>query len=170
MRLDPLAERLAALGGTRACSGCTRVVALAVLREGRCPLCRRSAPGPRVAVPVPVVLEPGVVYVDASWRDGLAGLAVVGALGEHVRQTRTRSNVAAEVEAVTWAIELARGREEERLLFRTDSVSAAHHASSRCAARRRALWEAEWVPRRLNRRADQLSREARLSGTTEETT
>lgn len=172
VRLDPLSEYLASRGGTAACRSCTLVVPTGRLLHGVCPACLRPrpAPGPRVAGQVPVVSEPGAVYVDASWRDGVAGLAVVGALGEHRRVFLCRSNVVAEVEAVSWALRLARGREDEYLLFRTDSVPAARVAGAVCSARRRPLWEAEWVPRRRNRRADQLSREARLSGTTEETT
>lgn len=142
---------------------CTRVVSVAVLQEGLCPVCRRvPAPaGVIVERERAVALERGVVWVDASWRDGLAGLAVVGELGEHSRPFLCRSNVAAEVEAMRWALLLAHEAGVVELMVRTDSQSAQRFGSR--AVLRRLAWVVEWVPRRLNRRADLLSRRARLT-------
>jgi hypothetical protein len=158
---DPIAERLF---GTEPCLSCTRVVSLAVLIDGYCPACRRPrATRPAVALELDDLdaPEPGCVYVDASWHRGVAGLAVVGALGAHSRRVDSPSNVAAEVEALRWALRLAKAIDASTITFRTDSESAARYGA-RAVPRGRA-WVVEWVPRRHNRLADRLSRAARLA-------
>lgn len=160
-RTDRLGDLVTGIGGTAPCASCTRVVSMSVLQEGLCPPCRRVPATAAVLVKRERALERGVVWVDASWRDGVAGLAVVGELGEHSRPFLCRSNVAAEVEAMRWALRLAREAGVVELVIRTDSQSAQRFGSR--AVPRRFAWVVEWVPRHLNRRADHLSRRARLA-------
>jgi hypothetical protein len=158
-KTDRFAELMAGIDGTLACLGCTRVVAVAVLQNGLCPPCRRIPSAPRV-VKLDLDVEEGMVYVDASYRDGVAGIAVIGALGTHSRRLECLSNVEAEIEAMRWALRLAKHRRVVEMTFRTDSQSAArfeHNATPRWAS-----WVVEWVPRYRNQKADRLSRRARL--------
>jgi hypothetical protein len=161
-----LDERMRALAGTAACVSCTMVFPLPDLDEARiCNLCRtrtrRSKLRQRDLSRATPQLEPHVVYVDASWRDGVAGLAVVGALGEHSDRVETPSSTSAEVLAMQWAFCLARGQRANGLTFRTDSQNAAAWAMG-CAPKRGA-WAVEWVPRHRNIVADRVAGDARLA-------
>lgn len=106
--------------------------------------------------------EPHVVYVDASFRDGYAGLAVVGALGQHSDFTEASSSTHAEVMALHWAISIAKRIGRTDLIFRTDC-----HAASRAWPAqhlKKMGWTIEQVPRRRNQRADMLAGRARSEG------
>lgn len=100
----------------------------------------------------------GIVYVDASYDDGYAGLAVVGALGEHHRSLSADSSVQAEVLALGWAISIAYAGKLRDLTFRTDCQAAyeVHKDTGKKLG-----WTVEWVSRRHNVEADRLAGLAR---------
>jgi hypothetical protein len=156
-------------GLRRRCHWCTRWRPLArFLDERTCEDC--AAPGGRApdgAVPPPppasATTPPPdgrrVVLVDASFSEGVAGLAVVGALGRHSRREELPSSVVAERRALAWAMDIARdlGERERDLVFRTDCSSIVAHAR-RNASRR---WTVEHVPRSGVREAHLLAGRAR---------
>lgn len=107
-----------------------------------CGLLQRGAPPPAPAAP-----PAGVVYVDASVRDGVAGLAVVGALGEFTRRVSTDSSMSAERWALEWAFAIAREQDRRDLVFRCDCVGVIKRFNGSPARR----WVIEHVPRKLNR-------------------
>lgn len=134
------------------CEGC---------RSGRpddgaqCPWCGLLQDASWAPAPAPVV--PGAVYVDASVRDGVAGLAVVGALGEFTRRVSTDSSMTAERWALEWGFAIAREQDRRDLLFRSDCVGVVKRFNGNAARG----WVVEYVPRRLNQRAHSLSVVAR---------
>jgi hypothetical protein len=104
-------------------------------------------------------MSPRYVNIDASWRDGYAGIAVVGALGTHARCIRTRSSTEAEKEAMRLAFALARCSDDGRgvLVFRTDCATAAGAFTASIAKG----WRTELVPRRQNTVAHGVASRAR---------
>jgi len=93
------------------------------------------------------------VYVDASVREGVAGLAVVGALGEFTRRVSTDSSMTAERWALEWGFAIAREQDRRDLLFRSDCVGVVERFNGSPARG----WVVEYVPRKLNQRAHHLS-------------
>jgi hypothetical protein len=91
---------------------------------------------------------PRYVYTDASFADGVAAIAVVGALGTHVRCILAANSTTAEHEAMRWAFELARQSDHGRgeLVFRTDCKSTAKAFTAPVARG----WRTEVVPRAQN--------------------
>jgi hypothetical protein len=164
-RIDRFTERMQALqGGSAPCDCCTLVRPGSDLEEGICGTCRSSLIRLRTLVPTTtsqpsVHLEPGIVWADASFDNGVAGIAVCGALGEHVQQVEASSSTHAEVLALRWAMEIARASRAQDLTFRTDCQSAYQN----CRARKSERWVIEQVPRSRNLRADYLARRARLA-------
>lgn len=101
-----------------------------------------------------------VVYVDASWQDGVAGLAVVGVLGVHtLRLEGCRSSTWAEREAMKLAMRIAGQRGLKDLVFRTDCGYVARMWAEGKPSKR---WVVEQVSRDRNRRADRWAKRARL--------
>lgn len=131
---------------------------LVALERSALAAARRGADVPMP--PRPQAKEPpdSVVYVDASYRDGLAGLAVVGALGEHTQKTKASSSVHAEVLALRWAMDMARAAGMKDLTFRTDCQAA---FNALCRSSKKMRWTVEQIPRRRNVRADALAGHAR---------
>lgn len=157
-------------GGTRSCASCGLVrVGSALDDQDVCTACRQAFGRLRARAPQPLAvvtpIEPNVVWVDASYNRGRAGLAVVGALGEHSRSVASVSSVQAEVLALRWAMEIARAGDVCGLTFRTD-CQAAYNVLRQTPERM--YWTVEQVPRRENRRADFLAGRARTM--TKETT
>ena len=101
--------------------------------------------------------EPNAVYVDASFADGLAGLAVVGALGCHSKRVPAASSTEAERLALLWAVKIARQRGLTGMVFRTDN-----EGSTRVQIPQRLESVVEWVPRHRNCEADDLAKRARI--------
>lgn len=159
-------------GGTRPCGWCG--LAMPAEREPDvCEACQASVRRVRkVRVPLPSTpaatedIEPGVIYVDASFRQGMAGLAVVGALGDHQKRVEARSSTQAEVLALAWALEIAKATERWGLTFRTDCQAAFRQfpLSRHRLIGNRLGWTVEQVPRRQNRQADRLAAVARDAG------
>src|SRR5690242_14941623 len=112
IRPDRLTELVQAVkaGGSCPCRCCGIVHPANELSErGICDYCSRALGKVRVNLPAVryhdlATDEPGVVYVDASYRDGVAGLAIVGALGQHSRRIEAVSSTQAETLALGWAI------------------------------------------------------------------
>lgn len=161
-RQDRFTEMMEAVTGegTRPCTSCGVVRPYSSLdASGTCTACHAALERARGYVAdVKRVAEPGVVYVDASWQDGAAGLAVVGELGEHYQGTTASSSTHAEVLALRWAMDIARQRGLRDLTFRTDCSAAL----GQCWGTGRALgWKVEWVSRTRNQHADRLASEAR---------
>lgn len=144
-------------GGSRPCGECGLSTVVADLDErDRCTICRLTDHRAALLGPPPtVVRDPHGVYVDASYRDGRAGLAVVGALGTHTRVVAATGSVAAEVAALRWGVELARRYRSPPVRFYTDSQAAAIAAAG---------WPEHVVqiPRRRNAEADHAARAARM--------
>lgn len=65
-----------------------------------------------------------VVYVDASYHDGLAGLAMTGDLGTRTEVVRTHSSQRAEVLAIQMAIDHARMSGVDLVVVRSDCRAA----------------------------------------------
>lgn len=165
IRPDRFSEMMNAIagGGSQACEGCGLQTWASDLDEHTvCAACRRAFGRLRARVPhVDAVVshaEPNVVWADASYNNGFAGLAVCGALGEHTRTVDARSSTQAEVMALKWAMEIAREGEFRGLTFRTD-CQAAFNVLRQTPARM--YWTVEQVPRRENRRADYLAGKVR---------
>lgn len=164
-KIDRFTERMEALGGSGACACCTLIRPLNTLQEGVCPTCRSSLVRLRKCVPVASTdrynhAEMGVVWADASFRDGIAGLAVCGALGEHYRQVEASTSTHAEVLALRWAREIARAADIRDLTFRTDCQAAYKQFGE---APKGFNWIIEQVPRSKNQRADYLAGRARIA-------
>ena len=102
---------------------------------------------------------PRYVNIDASWRDGHAGIAVVGALGTHARCIRARSSTEAEKEAMRLAFALARCSDDGRgvLVFRTDCATAAGAFTASITKG----WRTELIPRQQNAVAHGVAGRAR---------
>lgn len=166
IRPDRFTETMRAIigGGTQACEGCGLQTWASDLDEHVCGACRTAFGRLRVHIPRPDVpttrLEPNVVWTDASYSHGRAGLAVVGALGEHSRSVEAASSTQAEVLALRWALEIAREGDVYGLTFRTDCQAAFNVLRQ---TPKRCYWTVEQVPRRENRRADYLAGLARRS-------
>lgn len=153
------------------CSVCRLHHPANLVEEGVCSACRRTLKRqstriqkatplspPELAYDQPVEIADNVVFVDASWRDGTAGLAVVGAVGAHSKRIQCSSSNSAECEALRWAFSIARPLGRKDLIFRTDSQRAATtQAPSKTG------WAIEWVPRHKNARADRAATVARLA-------
>jgi ribonuclease HI len=161
-RFDELMSTLIG-AGSKACVVCRLVRPNNNLDEdGRCPYCatRLKAVGKATALQARSTrpLEPNIVYVDASFRDGIAGLAVVGEIGEYSKACPAPTSTAAEVMAFRWALELAEEGGYRDLIFRTDCthVYDLHHRNEY-----RLGWVVEQVPRRENQHADRLAGWAR---------
>jgi ribonuclease HI len=155
---------MAILGGSRPCIWCELVRPVSALSElGICLNCLRSWKGvggrPWSPPAVEAVSNAAGVYVDASYRDGIAGLAVCGALGGHHKRVRASGCNQAEVRALKWAIQIATDVAASGLVFYTDSQCAYLWFYQR---ERGHGWVAKQVPRGLNRRADRLAGVARL--------
>lgn len=165
VRTDRFTDMIHAIagGGSEACESCGLQTWASNLDEHAvCAACRRAFGNLSVRVPhVETVshAEPNVVWADASYSDGFAGLAVCGALGEHTRTVDARSSTQAEVMALKWAMEIARASDLRGLTFRTDCQAA---FKVLCQTPKRMYWTVEQVPRRQNRRADYLAGRARL--------
>lgn len=167
-RFDEMMENLIA-GGTRRCESCRMPRPAQQFSGSTCKACcyklkridaaakaeeRQSRREQRVLRPV----GDGVVYVDASFRDGFAGLAMVGALGDHYRSIGADSSTQAEVMALGWAMSMARANRLHGLTFRTDCTAAfvVHEGAGAKAG-----WKVEQVPRAQNTHADRLAGLAR---------
>jgi hypothetical protein len=147
--------------GTGVCSSCTIVRFTNELDENRvCVFCQGAVPARKKVF---LGLKPGgqIVYTDASYQSGVAGLAIVGALGSFSHRVYARSNVEAEVMAMRWAMNIAKDRRVSTLTFRTDSESAQKMGAR--SVPKWADWSVEWVPRRHNQEADYVAGQARLA-------
>lgn len=106
----------------------------------------------------------GFVSTDASFRDGVAGLGVAGALGEHSRRARAASSTHAEMLALEWAMEIAREADRRDLMFCTDCSAVFQTLGVRYDGERYTSlgprdrgWFLSRIPRAQNRRADLLA-------------
>lgn len=167
LRPDRFTEMMNAIagGGSEACECCGLVTWANDLDDRAvCPACRRAFGKLRKRVPRPEVVvahdEPKVVWVDASYRDGFAGLAVCGALGEHTQRVEATTSTQAETLALKWAMDIAEEGGIFGLTFRTDCEKAYNVLKQTPA---RFYWTVERIPRERNRRADHLANEARVS-------
>ena len=147
-------ERIGALAGTANCQGCGLARPASALDDSDyCPVCRGRRRSTRIQIEewAGEPSEPDVVYVDASWSEGVAGLAVVGALGSHSRVCQAPTSTAAEVMALRWAFEIAEAQGQAGLIFRSDCTAAVnlHNRNNY-----RLGWRVEHVPRRFNASAD----------------
>jgi hypothetical protein len=168
---DHLSDLVAAAhAGSEACLVCSLVRPVSSLSEGVCSVCRQTLSGSfvqrllekNVERLVAEPQDPLAVYVDASWQSGVAGIAVVGALGRHSDRVPAQSSSDAEVRAMLWALRIAKQRRDERVLvFRTDNHSAQRAGAH--AVPNWARWSVEWVPRRRNYAADRLALQARVA-------
>lgn len=163
--IDRFTEHIEALGGSSPCACCTLIRPLNTLQEGVCPICRSSLVRLRKCIPVASTdrynhAEPEVVWTDASFCDGIAGLAVCGALGEHCRQVEASTSTHAEVLALRWAREIARAADIRDLTFRTDCEAAYKRFGQ---PPKGFHWIVEQVPRSQNQRADYLAGRARIA-------
>jgi hypothetical protein len=167
---DRLSDLVAASHfGSDVCLACTLVRPASAISDGVCSVCRqglsRFLVRRLVATSEPLVPtqpDPLAIYVDASWQDGVAGLAIVGALGSHSKRMPAQSSGHAEVHVMLWALRIAKhSRDERPLVFRTDNQSA-QRAGTR-GIPNWAEWVVEWVPRRRNHAADRLALQARVA-------
>jgi hypothetical protein len=168
---DRLSDLVAAShAGSDVCLVCSLVRPVSAISDGVCDVCQLSLSRGFLHRLVEKKLasapldrsDPLAVYVDASWQAGVAGVAIVGALGRHSDRVQAQSSGQAEVYAMMWALRLAKQRQDQRaLVFRTDNQSA-QRAGARAVPRRFA-WTVEWVPRRRNHVADRLAFQARLA-------
>lgn len=132
----------------------------------RCPYCHsnempefvrrmdRQAWGRRKRSARAVVVPGPYVNVDTKYRDGMAALAVVGAIGTHSKVVPCRASFDGEVKALEFAMEIAAEQRVDQVTFRTDCTSAAHPSKRtiRSAELMRAhpSWRVVVVPRRQN--------------------
>jgi ribonuclease HI len=100
------------------------------------------------------------VYVDASFADGIAGLAMAGALGEATTTMLCAGSNEAEHRALAWAMQAAYREGRRDLCFLSDCTAVVKHWP---VGKPTWNWRVEYVPRALNAVADRLSRRARLS-------
>lgn len=108
------------------------------------------------------------VYTDASFDGDVAGLAVAGALGEHVVCTACGSSTRAERWALELALELADMSGLDNLVFRLDCltiVEAVTHGRLQHILPSGRGWTVEHVTRDRNKRAHILARQVRRTGT-----
>ncbi len=101
-----------------------------------------------------------VVSVDASWRDGHAGLAYVGSLGDHQVAAAVRSSLEAELRALELAMRDAERAGVSCCRFRTDCRAAAEPRAGSVIGGyldRHPGWCVQYVDRRRNRLADRLA-------------
>jgi ribonuclease HI len=113
-----------------------------------------------------------IVYVDASFRhagsgggSGIAGLGVVGALGEHRTYAHARSSLDAEIAAVRFAWSIAKEQDARALTFRTDCDGAARAFAQGKPSRG---WTVELVRRTEVADAHNLARKALREATAPE--
>lgn len=92
------------------------------------------------------------VYVDASYDDGRAGLAITGALGLHTRLVPAHSSVHAETLALDWAFEMALSQKVSSMEIRTDCHGAM--AKSKFMKPNGYDYNVVWVPRSKNTEAN----------------
>lgn len=133
-----------------------------------CPLCLKptgAKPTPvhngrlrQVALP-PAPKTGAAVYTDASFRTGVAGLAVTGALGEYTRRVSVRNSYRAERMALDMAMSIARGLKRRDLVFRSDCEGVV--ADVQAVLPDGWGWTVEQVRRRDVARAHLLAGEAR---------
>lgn len=94
------------------------------------------------------------INVDASYRDGLAGLAYESALIGYARKVvSAATSVDAETKAMLWAMAVAEGEGLEVVTFRTDCQAVARHTAASPIAEILADhpgWNIQQVPRRAN--------------------
>ncbi len=115
--------------------------------------------------------KPAYVNTDASWRDGVAGIAYdSGALGQRIELVRCGDNHEAEYLALLMAMSDADNALEGRVAFRTDSVTVVNLRSGQDGQyvrlhnriadllARHPDWQLAVVERGHNRVADALSR------------
>lgn len=175
-----LAGTARALGEEVSCATCG-LTALPIVQDRAlcCSICQRPL-HEQVARDGAGELEHARVFVsaDASWAEGLAGLAYESAaIGCDQRAVKCSSSTAAELLALLMAMDAARGR--EKVTFRVDCASAAaphqergepdlvvaelrplrQRAASRLS--REGGWVLVRIPRGHNARADALARQAR---------
>lgn len=162
--------------GSSRCSVCKLHHPKRLVTQGICSSCRqalgksearrlarrasRSEP-PELGYELPCVITDNVVYVDASWHEGVAGVAIVGALGAYTDRVPAPSSGAAEVFAMQWALKIAKEQQRQGLVFRTDNQSAERFGKN--AVPKQYDWVVEWIPRRKNQRADRAASNARLA-------
>ncbi|MCA1570994.1 MAG: hypothetical protein LC798_11875 [Chloroflexi bacterium] len=127
----------------RACQTCSPIVARAAALIAELPQQRVAA------APAPA----RVVVVDASFRAGVAGLAVVGALGRYSMRVSVATSTRAEHWALRWAMDIARARDERDLLFHTDCDAVARRAGDDTERR----WTVRHVSRSDVREAHELA-------------
>jgi ribonuclease HI len=148
------------------CYRCRRLRLASELQSGVCARCRLELPPERESPWAPrqaaTPADRASVYVDASWFAGVAGLAVVGALGVHSRRVAAASSTEAECMAVRWAMEIAADRKRTNLTFLTDCDAAARRWPDGI---KRYGFTVRRVPRRDNQVADRLASEARRGPT-----
>ena len=162
-------ERCPACGVSlhRRCHWCTRRLAPGRFVDERtcrtcAPIIARAAAAPiaelpqqRAAAPAPAPAR--VVVVDASFRAGVAGLAVVGALGRYSMRVSVGTSTRAGHWALRWAMDIARSRDERDLIFHTDCDAVARRAGDDAARR----WTVRHVSRSAVREAHELAGAAR---------
>lgn len=101
-----------------------------------------------------------VVIKDASFADrqGMAALAIVGALGDHSRVTSARSSADAESKALAWAMELAAGEGLRMVDFVSDYNPVVQPRAVRVLLRAHPAWRVVAVPRGFVWRADRIAK------------
>lgn len=98
-----------------------------------------------------------MISVDASYRDGIAGIAVYFLDRKPFTQIiQSRSSMEAEVQAMRRAMDLAREYWDDapnQVTFRTDCDGVFKMF-------RKTVWNVVWIPRSKNKNANQLARQA----------
>lgn len=112
------------------------------------------------------------VNVDATYRDGLAGIAYTGVTGADGAVISAASSIEAELRALRWAMGIADEEGVERVLFRTDCHAAARpdlgHLDKPPGVKRDILallarhprWRLAQIPRASNQNAHLLAAKA----------
>lgn len=119
----------------------------------------------QIAVAPPRRVAQAAVYVDASYVAGIAGIAVVGAIGDYTQRVRCHSSLRAEHLALELALSIARATDERGLVFRTDCcgiLDGYRRVADAWVLDPERGWTAECVPRSRNGRAHDLANIARL--------
>lgn len=124
-----------------------------------CPVCNPGrVPGP------PKIKDDGRlrIWTDASYAHGVAGLAIVGSLGEHWKRVKAPSSSYTEIMAMRWALQEAYAAKLPPFTrFYTDCGAVIPRFQ--WIALRDHGWIVKQISRTGNRRADYLAGKARLN-------
>lgn len=100
------------------------------------------------------------IYVDASYKEEIAGLAIIGFPDNYSKKIQIESSNRAEIQCLKWAIQIARELEINNVTFKTDSQSAYNIVKLKEQDIQNSF-RIEIINRRYNLDADSLSRKTR---------